>query len=426
MLHSERAPQARVEWVTALLLLLVASCYHKTSMSMYKHTKVSTATKAIAVGLAISLYACTSASNTTEQGSNDEIARREIELKEKELKLKERELKILESEKRRESNERDLSDLYRDLKRSIFTIYTLDDESNLSQGSAFIIDPSGIALSNYHVFENAADAIAVNEIGEKFQINEILEYDKDLDYLVFRLGPNVGRFTSLPVATELPEVGQDCFAIGNPEQLTNTLTKGIISAFRDDETIIQTDTEFTHGSSGGPLFNSRGEVIGITTAVIEGENLNFAINIRKIPLQRILSSSNRGIGTVAKTFDATAFVKNYFAVLEREDYQELHSIFAEKMKRYYDAYNPDKSWVISDIQSYKKRFKVNSVSYTIDEPSIQQYIAANGNNTVEFEMDYVLDRQEKEKPSVFHLMLFMEIDQEGKVVSIYEDILEKY
>lgn len=79
-------------------------------------------------------------------------------------------------------------------------------------------------------------------------------------------------------------VGEECFTIGNPKGLNQTLSKGIVSGYRDFNKLIQTTTEITHGSSGGPLFNKKGEVIGITTSGLGEANLNFAINIKEIPL----------------------------------------------------------------------------------------------------------------------------------------------
>ena len=369
----------------------------------------------------ISLNACDRLSITQEQQNTAvDTKQRELDLKEKELELREKELQL----KEKEANNNNLSDLYKKLSKSIFTVYAVDGDENVSQGTAFIIDPSGIALSNYHVFENAAVAVAVNGAGDKFVISEVLDYDKDTDYFLFRLAPYSSSFIALPLALQSPDIGQNCFAIGNPEGLTNTLTKGIISGFRKNDSWIQTDTAITHGSSGGPLFNDKGEVIGITSKGLEGQGLNFAVNIQKIPIREFL---NRTIAINSDgKFDAREFIHNYYAILLREDFDNLYPLFADKIQRYYSKFNPEKSWVINDIQAYKKRFKVNSVSYLIDESSIKSFLGADGNNTIEFEMDYKLDRQEKDKPSDFHLKMFMAVNQEGKIVSIYEDILSKF
>ena len=82
------------------------------------------------------------------------------------------------------------------------------------------------------------------------------------------------------------EIGQPVFAIGNPLGLERTLTQGVISTTQrnfDGLTYIQTDTPINPGNSGGPLFNSRGEVIGITNmGILGGEALGFAIPARYV------------------------------------------------------------------------------------------------------------------------------------------------
>ena len=350
---------------------------------------------------------------------------KELELKEKELELKEMELQLLNANK----EQKDLKSLYKELKKSIFTLYTKDNNGNIIQGTAFVIDETGIALSNYHVLENASAAIAINEAGEEYMINEIIDHSKDLDYVAFRLGPNNKRFDHLIITKENPEIGEECFAIGNPNGLTNTITKGIISAYRKADTIIQTDASYTHGSSGGPLFNQEGEVIGITSSGMEGADLNFALNIKALPLNKLYLETEKSIdeGKIIKnsSFSASAYVKRYFGLIEQEKYGEAIDMFDAKINRYYYKYKPTKDWVYHDMITYKTRSKINSVHMEIDYGSLKTYKAANGNFLIDFHMDYRIDRKEKNKPSEFKLKLFMEVNSEMRIVSLYEDIISK-
>ena len=87
----------------------------------------------------------------------------------------------------------------------------------------------------------------------------------------------------MKLAKILPKIGEGVFAIGNPEGLEQTLSNGIISSYREDKTYIQTNTAITHGSSGGPLFNMKGEVIGIISLGKQEGSLFFALSILKIP-----------------------------------------------------------------------------------------------------------------------------------------------
>lgn len=181
-----------------------------------------------------------------------------------------------------------LHELYNKYKRSVFLIYT-SNGNNHYQGSGFFISKDGLAISNYHVFEGTSQGAEIIKVfdGTQFKISEVLDKSKENDYIIFRV--NIGNFiiyNPLPIVSQIPQIGEDVFAIGNPEGLESTLSKGIISAYRNNNRLIQTSTEITHGSSGGPLINMRGEVIGITTAGMGEANLNFAVNIKSLNIHR--------------------------------------------------------------------------------------------------------------------------------------------
>lgn len=173
----------------------------------------------------------------------------------------------------------DISSLYEQHKAAVFMIYTSDGES-VKQGSGFFISSAGVAVSNYHVFSGTYQGLeTIKTINGEYKVESVLAKDEAADYIVFRVKGNGVSFPALRIASALPKVGEDVFAIGNPEGLEHTLSKGIVSSYRDNRRIIQTTTEITHGSSGGPLFNMRGEVIGITTAGLGDANLNFAVSV---------------------------------------------------------------------------------------------------------------------------------------------------
>jgi serine protease Do len=175
--------------------------------------------------------------------------------------------------------------LYENCKSSVFIIYTSDGAKSF-QGTGFFISETGIAVSNYHVFKGTSKGLEIIETynGKKLRIEEVLSKDDNDDYIIFKVDlSNFKVSNPIPIAFDKPKIGEDVFAIGNPRGLESTLSKGIISGFRDN--YIQTTTEITHGSSGGPLINMRGEVIGITTSGLGEANLNFAINIKNLPLK---------------------------------------------------------------------------------------------------------------------------------------------
>jgi serine protease Do len=191
-------------------------------------------------------------------------------------------------QKKSEANTRDLTQLFLKCKNSVFLIYSLE-EKGTSQGSGFFVNDKGIAISNYHVLNalNLNSSLVVLEDGQEFKVEKVIEENKELDYVIFKVSnPLSIKFDKVDVSYLNSVIGESVFAIGNPMGLEKTLSEGIVSGFRDSEKYIQTTAPITYGSSGGPLFNKRGEVIGITTSGMGKANLNFAINIKLLKIER--------------------------------------------------------------------------------------------------------------------------------------------
>lgn len=163
-------------------------------------------------------------------------------------------------------------------------------------GSGVIINPEGYAITNAHVVQGETALKATVWFPERdgtlrrviIEDVELLALNNHVDLALLRLKhPEGGEFHFAPLddAEEL-EAGQSVFAIGNPLGLERTLSRGVISTTQrnfEGLTFIQTDTQINPGNSGGPLFNDRGEVIGVTNMGIPmGEGLNFAIPTRYV------------------------------------------------------------------------------------------------------------------------------------------------
>ena len=142
-----------------------------------------------------------------------------------------------------------------------------------SLGSGFIIDDKGIVVTNYHVIENAEE-IRVVLADEASFTAEVLGQDKKTDIAVLKIDPGDTKLTSVSFGdSDELRVGDWVLAIGNPFGLGGTVTAGIVSARGRDigngpyDDFIQTDASINRGNSGGPLFNTDGDVIGINTAI---------------------------------------------------------------------------------------------------------------------------------------------------------------
>jgi serine protease Do len=158
-------------------------------------------------------------------------------------------------------------------------------------GSGVIINKDGFAITNAHVVQGETNLRATVWLPQPdgtlkrivIEDIEILAINNHIDLALLKIKhPDGEAFPFAPIEMdEALEIGQTVFAIGNPLGLERTLSQGVISTTQrsfDGVTYIQTDAAINPGNSGGPLFNTRGEVIGITNmGILGGEALGFAI-----------------------------------------------------------------------------------------------------------------------------------------------------
>jgi len=143
-----------------------------------------------------------------------------------------------------------------------------------SLGSGFVIDPSGLVVTNNHVIEGA-DEIMINFTdGTKLKVVKILGHDPKTDLALLKVEPKKSLKAITFGDSSKMRVGDWVMAIGNPFGLGGSVTVGIISATKRDinagpyDDFLQTDAAINRGNSGGPLFNMEGQVIGVNTAII--------------------------------------------------------------------------------------------------------------------------------------------------------------
>src|SRR5262245_29656490 len=152
-----------------------------------------------------------------------------------------------------------------------------------SLGSGFVIDASGIIVTNEHVIRNAEEITVILNNGTRLRA-ELVGEDSEIDVAVLRVQPSA----PLPVVkfadSDQIRVAEPVMAIGNPAGLGGTVTAGIVSAKNRDiasgpfDNFIQTDAAINRGNSGGPLFNMAGDVIGINTLGLSTSGGNLGIN----------------------------------------------------------------------------------------------------------------------------------------------------
>jgi len=174
------------------------------------------------------------------------------------------------------------SGIFKQYSTSVVTIVTLDKNGHpLSLGSGFFINEEGNVVTNHHLLEGGAKAIIKIAGGERGEIVEIINDDPKLDLLIART--TLKNTNPVPLGdSDMIAVGEEVIAIGNPAGLEGSVSSGIVSGVRKIEgfKLIQITAPISPGSSGGPVFNTMGQVIGIATSYLDvGQNLNFAMPV---------------------------------------------------------------------------------------------------------------------------------------------------
>ena len=182
------------------------------------------------------------------------------------------------------AQERSVADIVEGAIPSVVQIVVYDiTGAERGEGSGFFIGPGKI-LTNAHVIESGYSAEVLSE-SEYYDRVTILKSDSDIDLAVIKVDERSEVYLPLEQEQEI-RPGERILAIGNPLGLEKTVSDGLISAIRGAPgglQIIQISAPISPGSSGGPLLNQQGRVIGVTAATLsEGQNLNFAIGVRTI------------------------------------------------------------------------------------------------------------------------------------------------
>lgn len=158
----------------------------------------------------------------------------------------------------------------------LFGLRAYQDFVTPGQGSGSIISREGHVVTNFHVIEGASEVRVTLNTNEDLPAR-VLDGSRELDIALLKIESDRKDFPALTFGnSNNVKTGQIVFAVGNPFGLSGTITQGIISArdrrFSDSRlNYLQTDTVINKGSSGGPLVNVRGEIVGVNVALFRGE-----------------------------------------------------------------------------------------------------------------------------------------------------------
>ena len=179
----------------------------------------------------------------------------------------------------------DAEKIFRENNKAVVVVVAYDAVGKaISQGSGFIVRRDGVIVTNYHVISNAR-SIKIKAGNKTFNVEGLINLDKENDIAILKI-----NVTNLPIVKlgnlAKSSIGEKVYVIGSPKGLENTISDGILSGKREiaaHKVIIQITAPVSPGSSGGPLFNKNGEVIGVVTFLLkEAQNLNFAMPVDAI------------------------------------------------------------------------------------------------------------------------------------------------
>jgi len=165
--------------------------------------------------------------------------------------------------------------------KAIFQIFSYDEfGAPSSTGTGFFVKSDGTGFTNLHVLKDSKYAFIRDVNGDFYQIDKITRVCEECDLAEFEVSKKDKPFSSLTLSSNIPLKGSDIFVIGNPEGFESTVSKGIISAIRAENKIIQISAPISPGSSGSPIMDMNGNVFAMATYQHrEGQNLNFGYSI---------------------------------------------------------------------------------------------------------------------------------------------------
>jgi hypothetical protein len=164
--------------------------------------------------------------------------------------------------------------------RSTPSVVSVRTEGSL--GTGFVVSNDGLVATNLHVVAGNSKITITLADHREFQVVEIWNGDRERDLVIMRIEAQKLPVLSLGDSSAI-HPGDSVVAIGHPLGLEDTVSNGLVSAIRkldDDLTVLQISAPIAPGSSGGPIFNDKGEVIGVATAImLGGQNINFGVPI---------------------------------------------------------------------------------------------------------------------------------------------------
>jgi len=177
--------------------------------------------------------------------------------------------------------------LVKKIQPAVATVIAYDLDRNISNiGTGFFINRQGDLITNFHVLAGKYLADVRTAAGKSYRVKAVLAENKAADLLRLRVDIPPEEVSWIPMGGRPPEIAERVVVVGSPMGLEQTVSEGIVSSVRELPpvgTVFQMSAPISPGSSGSPVINAKGEVVGIATfQLVQGQNLNFAVAARLI------------------------------------------------------------------------------------------------------------------------------------------------
>ncbi|MCB2339645.1 S1C family serine protease [Clostridium estertheticum] len=256
------------------------------------------------------------------------------------------------------------------------------NHNSIASGSGFIVKSTGVIVTNFHVIKGSSYVSVTLQNGTKYDVKSVLNYNEKQDIAVLQLSNATNLSTVTLGRSDNVEVGDNVATIGSPQGYANSLSTGIVSGInRKNErgNDIQTTTSITYGSSGGPLFDMLGNVIGITYSGFDSAgNIGFVIPINEVKpflatsnektLSQINSNTVSFLPLLADVPQPTGLKYDNYVVSSDKDYVEY----------FYSISNSEYTNYVKSLNSYG--WKDYNTVYDDDNNPISYFI--KGDNTI--------------------------------------------
>jgi tetratricopeptide (TPR) repeat protein len=183
--------------------------------------------------------------------------------------------------------ETELTKLVNEIRPAVVTVIVYDINRAVANiGSGFFIDQYGHLITNYHVLDGKYTAEVKTAEGNTYPIKLIVAGNKATDLVKVLVDIPPKKFKWVKTADSLPSIAEQILVVGSPLGLEQTVSEGIVSSIREIPSVgefFQMSAPISRGSSGSPVINLKGQVVGIATfQMVGGQNLNFAVSVKSV------------------------------------------------------------------------------------------------------------------------------------------------